>query len=59
MQQIFSELFILRNRFSNRAGVAGFRGLNALLFAAPTKLNHAAFSHASIRNVVRDGGIDD
>ena len=58
MQQVFSEFFVLRNRFRNRAGITGFSCLNALLFAAPAKLNHAALRHAPIRNVVRNGRID-
>ena len=59
MQQIFGEFLVLRNRFSNRAGITGLGCLNALLLATPTKLNHAALRHAPIRNVVRNGRIDD
>ena len=59
VQQLFGQVFVLRNGFGDGAAGIGFCGLDAALFAAPTKLHHAAFGEAAIRNATHQSGVDD
>ena len=59
VQQHLGQFLVLRDLFGDGAGAAGFRGLDALLTAAPAELHHAAFGQAAIRNAAQDGRVDD
>ena len=58
-KQFFGELFVLPDGLGNGAGGVNLCGLNAPLFAAPTKAHHRAFGHAAKRNIARYSGIHD
>ena len=59
MQQLFGQVFVLCNGFGDGAARIGLRGLDAALFAAPAKLNHAAFGEAAIRDASHQCGVHD
>ena len=48
----------MRNGFGNGTGGVCFCSLYAPLFAAPAKLNHTAFSEATVGNAFENRGID-
>ena len=50
-EQLFGQLFVLRNRFGNGAAGISFGGLNASLFASPTELHQAAFCQTDKGNI--------
>ncbi len=56
MQKFFGELFVLCDRFSNRARAVNFCSLDATMFAAPTQLHQAAFGQTAVGNATRHSG---
>ena len=58
-QQVFGELLVLGDRFSDGAGAVHFRGLDAPLFAAPAELHQTSFGEPTVGNAAGDGGGDD
>ena len=50
-KELFRQLFVLRNGFSDGAAGIGFGGLNAPLLAAPTELHQATLGQANKRNM--------
>ena len=59
VQQLLGQFLVLGDRFADGAGQAGFGGLNALLLAAPAKLDQAALGQPAIRNATGNGGRND
>ena len=59
VQQLLGQFLVLRDRLGDRAGQAGFGGLDALLLAAPAELDEAALRQAAVRDAAGYGCRDD
>ena len=59
VQEALGQVFVLCNRFGNRAGGVGFSGLDVPLLGPPTKLHQAAVGQAANGNATGHGRVHD